>query len=260
MAASTTPPVDCAPAFTPVSPEMARGWLRDAAGLPPPLLSHVAALAREMQAGRWARNPQPLCFARSGRLLNGQHRLLAVLRAGVTVEMAVLRDLEDAAADTYDLQPRAEPVAAAAPGFGDAPLVTAMANLLWQHEIAPPGSRRRKATPAELRDILAANPGLLELRSLARRLVDYGRPAVLGYAAHVILREDAALGAEFLRRLDGTVPEAPDQPVARLRRQLLALRRSGAAREAALRAVLTTWRQFRARPAAPLRAAPATKR
>lgn len=244
-----------------VTPALAAEYLRHNDGNRRPVAAHVEALARDMRAGRWALSPQPICFAASGRLLNGQHRLLAILRADVAVELPVVVGLPEAALDTYDRQARAGPVVAdLTPGFGDGALVAAMANLLWRHECAPPGSRRLKASAAELRGILAAHPRLLEMRSLARRMVDYGRPSVLGYAAYVITREDPVLGAAFLRRLDGSVAEPPTQPVARLRRQLLAMRRGGAAREAALQAVLETWRQMRARPELLLRAGRAATR
>lgn len=234
-----------------VTPALAAEFLRQNTGNRRPVAAHVDALARDMRAGRWALNPQPICFAADGRLLNGQHRLLAIIRADVAVELPVVGGLPEAAFDTYDLQARQGPVTAELlPGFGDGALLAAMANLLWRHESAAPGSRRLKASAAELRDILAAHPRLLEMRGFARRMVDYGRPSVMGYAAYVITRDDPVQGATFLRRLDGSVAEAAGQPVARLRKQLLAMRRADAPREAALQAVLAAWRAERAKPGA----------
>jgi len=78
-------------------------------------------------------------------------------------------------------------------------------------------------------------------------MMAHGRPSVLGYAAYVIIREDPLLGAAFLQRLDGSVAEGVAQPVARLRRKLLAMRRAGAPRETVLAAVLACWRGVRQR-------------
>ncbi len=212
--------------------------------------AYVDALARDMRAGRWALNPQPICFGWDGRLLNGQHRLLAVIQSGASIELPIMRGLPDTAFDTYDLQARQGPALAdVLPGFGDGALVAAMANLLWRHECTPPGSRPLKASAAELRDVLAAHPRLVEMRTFARRMVEYGRPSVLGYAAYVVAREDPVLGAAFLQRLDGSVAEGMTHPVARLRRNLLAMRRGGATREAVLEAVLAGWRQVKQRGA-----------
>lgn len=42
----------------------------------------VARYAATMRAGTWVTAPEPLLFAPSGRLLNGQHRLNAVIKVG----------------------------------------------------------------------------------------------------------------------------------------------------------------------------------
>ena len=210
--------------------------------------AYVETLARDMRAGRRALDPQPICFGADGQLLNGQHRLLAIIQSGTTIELPIIRGLPDAAFDTYDLQAQPGPILAdVLPGFGDGALLAAMANLLWRHECTPAGSRPLKASAAELRDVLAAHPRLVDMRTFARRMMDHGRPSVLGYAAYVINREDPVLGAAFLQRLDGSVAEGMAHPVARLRRNLLAMRRMGAPRETVLEAVLACWRGVRQR-------------
>jgi len=238
----------CMMSVEPVTPARAAQFLEANRRNRPVIIAYVETLARDMRAGRWALNPQPICFGADGRLLNGQHRLLAIIQSGVTIELPIIRGLPDAAFDTYDIQARQGPMLAdVLPGFGDGALVAAMANLLWRHECTPLGSRPLKASAAELRDVLAAHPRLVEMRTFARRMMAYGRPSVLGYAAYVISREDPVLGAAFLQRLDGSVAEGVAHPVARLRRKLLAMRRAGAQRETVLEAVLACWRGVRQR-------------
>lgn len=58
---------------------------------------HVAALASDMSAGRFiSENSQTITVTESGRLLDGQHRLAAIVRSGVTLDflVAVARDDE----------------------------------------------------------------------------------------------------------------------------------------------------------------------
>jgi len=49
--------------------------------------------ARMMLAGQWATNHQGLAIDDSGLLVDGQHRLLAIVRSGVTIKTLVTRDL-----------------------------------------------------------------------------------------------------------------------------------------------------------------------
>ncbi len=53
----------------------------------------VNAYAVDMKAGNWSLTGQGISFDVHGNLLDGQHRLAAVVKAGVTVKMLVLWDL-----------------------------------------------------------------------------------------------------------------------------------------------------------------------
>lgn len=50
---------------------------------------HVKNYARQMKAGTFRDTPQPISFDRSGRLLDGQHRLLALIDANVELPFRV---------------------------------------------------------------------------------------------------------------------------------------------------------------------------
>lgn len=52
--------------------------------------SHALRMAQDIKAGKWRLSPDALTFV-SGLLANGQHRLNAVMHAGIPVEFLVLR-------------------------------------------------------------------------------------------------------------------------------------------------------------------------
>jgi hypothetical protein len=58
--------------------------------------------ARDMQSGRWYPVGDPITISDAGVLLNGQHRLMAVVQSGATVEMPVLRGVVAEAQDVID--------------------------------------------------------------------------------------------------------------------------------------------------------------
>jgi len=64
--------------------------------------SHVAALASEMKSGNWRLNGETIIFDSDGELMDGQHRLAAVVKSGKTVEMLVVRGVEKEAMRTID--------------------------------------------------------------------------------------------------------------------------------------------------------------
>jgi len=55
--------------------------------------SRADAFAREMIAGHWYPNHQGIAFDEHGRLIDGQHRLEAIRRSGVTIPMVVTRGI-----------------------------------------------------------------------------------------------------------------------------------------------------------------------
>jgi hypothetical protein len=58
--------------------------------------------AQAMHAGHWKFNGEPIVFSDKGRLLDGQNRLKAVVRSGVTVPMMVIYGIEEETFRTMD--------------------------------------------------------------------------------------------------------------------------------------------------------------
>ena len=54
----------------------------------------VSIYSREMSRGRWDQNGETIKIAKSGILLDGQHRLMAIVRCGLTFKMLVVREIE----------------------------------------------------------------------------------------------------------------------------------------------------------------------
>jgi hypothetical protein len=52
----------------------------------------VTEMANAMKAGLWMLTPQGIAFDEDGYLIDGQHRLLAIVEAGVAVEMTVIHN------------------------------------------------------------------------------------------------------------------------------------------------------------------------
>lgn len=62
----------------------------------------VQQYAREMAAGNWRETGNPINIGVSGNLLNGQHRLWAIIESGVTLRFHVIYETDEEAFATFD--------------------------------------------------------------------------------------------------------------------------------------------------------------
>lgn len=65
--------------------------------------SQVKFFANLMKNGEWKRNGQTISIAPDGTLLNGQHRLTAIIRSGVPIKMLVARGVPKDSFPTMDI-------------------------------------------------------------------------------------------------------------------------------------------------------------
>lgn len=63
---------------------------------------HVDRMVSDINEGRWHMNGSSIVFNGDGTLLDGQHRLAAVVKSGVPVDMVVVRGVSKAAMATID--------------------------------------------------------------------------------------------------------------------------------------------------------------
>lgn len=78
-----------------VTPDLARRWLGQNTAANRNLSQRtVEAYAADMSAGRWKLTHQGLAFNNTGELVDGQHRLQAIVMSGKTIEMMVTTGLD----------------------------------------------------------------------------------------------------------------------------------------------------------------------
>ncbi len=113
----------------------------------------VARFAAEMKAGRWTLNGQAIIFDTDGRLIDGQHRLQALIHADVEVQMLVTRGVTQKAWDTLDdMRPRRAQDVLSAKGRRNTQLLGSILRMIFQHELGVLGSGCRDHVPTN-RDV-----------------------------------------------------------------------------------------------------------
>jgi hypothetical protein len=85
-----------------VTPEMAAEWLKRNTRNRAINTGFVSFLADEIRSGRWRSTHQGIAFGADGTLFDGQHRLHAIVKSGVSVGMRVTFGLLAEALDAID--------------------------------------------------------------------------------------------------------------------------------------------------------------
>lgn len=93
----------------------------------------VAQLAAEIRARRWKLNGESVIISTTGRLLDGQHRMAAVLSAQTAVPMLFVLDVEEDAVNTIDTgRGRSTADILRMNGISDGTALSASASILWR--------------------------------------------------------------------------------------------------------------------------------
>lgn len=132
-----------------VTPAMAQAWLNNNHPKNRKMSrASIARLAKDMLDGNWLLTHQGVCLGRNGVLIDGQHRLSAVVLSGAAVEMLVTTDdsLESPKGLPVDLHDKRP----AAFVLGVPRAVAAMASLAYHVAQQHPGSPAQIAPYAEM--------------------------------------------------------------------------------------------------------------
>jgi hypothetical protein len=118
-----------------VTPALAAEWLSRPWVRQRTLARNILAkYARAMIEGRWHQpSIDPIAFTESGELLNGQHRLTALVRTGVTLQMLVAYDVPEDLFDVIDTG-RARTAAQFVRGPNARALASVARMILWYDE------------------------------------------------------------------------------------------------------------------------------
>lgn len=85
-----------------ITPKLAAQWLKTISRQRPISDATVQMYVEQVKAGKWELSGQTIVFSDTGHLLDGQHRLMAVERAGKSIECVVVRGVKESVYDVLD--------------------------------------------------------------------------------------------------------------------------------------------------------------
>ncbi len=177
----------------------------------------VEKYARDMKSGAWALNGQTIKIGEGGRLLDGQHRCAAAVKANVSFPAIVVEGLDEDVFDTFDLGIRRSMSALLKDrGETNTAVTAAVLRHVWILENGLVSLRTISPTVNELMDTLERHPEIRESVKLNGHTRDVA-PSVVLALHYFFSRIDAAKAHEFIVRLGDGVMLGADSPILRLR-------------------------------------------
>lgn len=209
--------------------------------------SVVDRYVQDMVAGRWEFNGAPIIVSDTGVLIDGQHRLTALVESGVALPFVVLYDAPESTRYTVDQGSVRKPSDILAfVGVESATAVAAVARWLMAREAGLTTTNGFRPSNVAIKNWVENHPDIMnvtEVYGQARRQVP-ANPAIVAAAYYLCAQIDGDWANDFfVRRFINTEGLRSDDPVRALRKRLSEMPRgeSGVVKSEQLRYILTAW-------------------
>tara|TARA_R110000764_G_C10946248_1_gene376694 strand:+ start:163 stop:954 length:792 start_codon:yes stop_codon:yes gene_type:complete len=139
--------------------------------------SHVNFLTTEMVNGQWLFDGQPIRFAEGGRLLDGQHRLSAIVKSGTTQSFLILSGIDPLTFKVMDTgKNRSSGDVFSIEGIEYSATVSSTTRMIYVLKKGRAESESRKMSNSILLEFYNENPKILEFVKDSHKLyVDFNR-------------------------------------------------------------------------------------
>ena len=202
-----------------VTPTIAEAWLSKNTNNRNIRRNVVAAYARDMRAGNWQLTGDAIRFDRAGTLIDGQHRLHAVITAEASVPMLVVKGLGEDVQSVIDTGAKRSPGdMLRLDGVQHPNILAAAARLAVALERVRAGLAKGISavvvTHAEMREWIDANPDVYSAATAAQSYYRELRvpPSVLAVAVLTLARVDIDDCNEFFTSLTNHATAGPGDP------------------------------------------------
>lgn len=189
-----------------VTPDIAAEWLANQAPNRPLSQCHFNKMIADLEAGTWYYNGETIKFNKLGQLFDGQHRLEAIVRSGVTTFMMVAYDLDDTLVD-YNRTRSASDILTIKYLMSNGTMVSGTVGLVLRYENTLPGQRLASGASAFLRKTSIVERAVTDLSiSESCRLVGksgwegWMPPSVMAFVYHMARQTSPVEAEHFVHK------------------------------------------------------------
>ena len=238
-----------------ITPEIAQEWLLKNTNNRKLCVKRTSTIASAIKRGEWTVNGDTIKFDSEGNMLDGQHRLSAIVKSEVVCQSMVVYDLptESFKKIDTDRKPRTVAQVLQLQGIKNAKMVATAARLLIIYYKTGNPFSSYTATSSEIDNFVEHNPDLIESahfvagRKLLSSIVSPGLACFIHY---IIEKDDTEVSELFFNELSdlNAVATYDGSPVKLLRNQLVMdqMSKSSMSRDYQCALVLKAYRLFKA--------------
>lgn len=217
-----------------ITPELAQHYLTFNRNNREVIQSRVNDYADEMLRGEWIENGESIKFSKTAKLIDGQHRLLAVAKAGTTLPMLVVYGCEEEAQVKIDICARrtaADCLALQGLPRWESRIAGSAGHILINNQLGLPLSSNVKRLNREIENFYVEFPAFGKsiqfIAELPRRNtpITHSNALVLHY---LFAEKDVAQADSFIERLFTGESLSKTSPIYQLRERLNESQRLGA--------------------------------
>lgn len=211
-----------------ISPELATTLLEHNRLNRPLNDQHVQRIARQIIDDKWRFNGDTIKIAEGGDVLDGQHRLWAVIEAKKPIETILVRGVAREAFATIDTlrKPRSgsDILALAGATRYRNHASSALSWLLrWQRNcLEDYKAPHNKIENSDIETAFANNPGIIRAVERAAGLRSLANPAIMGFFYYILTNRNAELAERLMVTLETPAGIGVTDPFFRLRAYFLA--------------------------------------
>jgi hypothetical protein len=213
-----------------ITPQHATTWLRANKNNRPVRRTHVAFLSGEITDGNWQVNGQAIVISDNEQVLDGQHRLLAVIESGMAIQSLVVYGISPEAFRTIDtgaVRTGADALYLHFPDLTHATVKCVSTAVQWcvryEEDVFATG-RKRKVSNTEIIRYVQAHPSLVQCAETLQGYPHEARPLSLGTGTalfELFARKMEPLAQDFMMRLYTGEGISRDDPEWHLRHAFL---------------------------------------
>lgn len=183
---------------------------------------HVQRIARQIIDNKWKFNGDTIKVAKNGDVLDGQHRLWAVIESKKSIETIIVYGIERDAFATIDtvrrLRSGADTLALNGVSRYRNIISSALAWLLrWQNGIETYRDPRNKIENSDIEAAWEAYPGMGRAVERAMQLRRLANPSLVGFFYYVLSNRKADLAERMMTTLEHPEGVSVEDPYFRLR-------------------------------------------
>lgn len=216
-------PLDITPKIVTITPEEAVHMLETNGCNRPLNDQHVRRIARQIMDGKWRFNGDTIKISTGNDILDGQHRLWAIIESKTPVQTVVVRGIEPEAFATIDTlrKPRSgsDVLALLNVNAHRSTISVGLQWLIrWQRQILE--TYREPKNRIENSDIELAykdNPGIARAAETCSRLRGVGNPGMLAFFYFVLSNRNPDLAERMVHTLENPSGVGVNDPFFRLR-------------------------------------------